>query len=864
MRIADAFSTARWRVCWVTTYTFEPAFFEAFLVRRLGDPPLNVLVLADAHRLADTWSLIGAHDVWRVPGVNRRYLVRGFANSAGAFHAKTILLANEKRGVLLVGSGNVGLGGLESGHEVYAQFSSGDGLAEFAAWRDWMADLVARLDDPLVRSRWGDLRARLPWLVGADRGASTFVTNAVTPLATQFLDGVDAPVDELHLTAPFFDHDLRALTTLIDATRPRQLEVYLGHNASVDGAQLVTALAASGAQVRTHAYTTDRAAPYVHAKVIAAITGTQARVLAGSANLSGPALLGAASVGGHANVEAGVLRDVEASVATSLIRGEPRLALAELPLDAVATLSLMEMSDLSGLPIRLDAATRESDGMIVVASVPPPRDGDRLTDGRSVADIQGGRSAPLAHDDATQFVWLLNAADEVVSNRVPVDELAALARALTAQDATDSDRPRELDPIDRDHPVARILIELHQGAVFDVADTPAQTRVDAGRGGEAGGEAGEGDAFWDRYFEEELGRDPRARRYGPNGLGMPDSEYPDEFGALLLQMLQRAPAPNELRLLDGTSVTREQAEVEGHRWTMTQRLRVRAFNVLMRWSSAVNDPRVRWFGAYAPVRHYLALLGALARIWPQARMPDDKDRWLTADQLARLAANLFSAFVRPENGLGYLASLHDDERAAAVELLRAQGAPATAAALAYCVLRGAKADVFFAWQSFLVPALQWGAIDADGCADLASACIGVSVTDEQVRARLEHAANYIDDDHWCAQAVTSWGFASVALKPSGNPNVPLDLVVSDEGNWLRDPRYVGLVRAALAYVKGSGIRLRVGADLLVLVLGTTLIGKVRGVTVESDELLSLALLDDLEARAVGFGATFDESLAAVS
>lgn len=865
MKIADAFSAARWRVCWVTTYTFEPAFFEAFLLRRLGDPPLNVVVLADAQRLADTWSSIGVHDVWRVPGVNRRYLVRGFARAAGAFHAKTILLANEKRGLLLVGSGNVGLGGLESGHEVYAQFNSNDGLEEFAAWREWIADLVTRFDDPLVRSRWGDLRARLPWLVGADPGAGSFVTNSFSPLADQFLTGIEPPVDELHLTAPFFDHDLRALTRLIDATRPRKLEIYLGDSASVDGARLVAALAASGADVRAHGYATDRAAPYVHAKMIAAVTGTRARLLAGSANLSGPALLGAVSTGGHVNVEAGVLRDVEASVAISLIRGEPRLSLVELPLDRLADLSLFETSDLAGLPVRLHAATRDPDGTITLASVPPPPDGARLTDGRSFAEVRGGRSAELLHEDAAQFVWLVNGADEVISNRVPVDELTALSRALTAQDSTDSDRPRELDPIDRDHPVARILMELHQGAVFDVADTPAQGRVDAGRGGESGDEAGEGDAFWDRYFEEELGRDPRARRYGANGLRMPDSEFPDEFGSLLLQMLHRAPAPNELRLLDGSSVTREEAEVEGHRWTMTQRLRVRAFNVLWRWSSAVNDPRVRWFGAYAPVRHYLGLLGALARMWPQAQMPDDKDRWLTSDQLARLAANLFAAFIRPENGLGYLASLHEDERATAVELLRAQGAPAAAAALAYSVLRGAKAEVFFAWQPFLVPALKWGVIEvADGCAELAAACLGLSVTDEQIGARLEHVANYIDDEHWCAQAVATWGFGSVALRPSGNPNVPLDLVVSDEGQWLRDPRFVGLARAALAYAKSSGLRLRVGADLLVLVPGTTLIGPVRGVTIESNEVLSLAVLDDLEARGVGFGAAFDDPLAAVS
>jgi hypothetical protein len=121
----------------------------------------------------------------------------------------------------------------------------------------------------------------------------------------------------------------------------------------------------------------------------------------------------------------------------------------------------------------------------------------------------------------------------------------------------------------------------------------------------------------------------------------------------------------------------------------------------------------------------------------------------------------------------------------AVELLRSQGAPATAAALAYCVLRNAKAEVFFAWQPFLVPALKWGVIEvADGCAELASACLGLTVSDEQIGARLEHVANYIDDEHWCVQAVATWGFGSVALRPSGNPNVPLDLIVSEEGHWL--------------------------------------------------------------------------------
>lgn len=117
MRIADGI-TARSSICWATTYTFEPAFFEAFLLKRLGDPPLNVVVVADFAKLSELWERLEPQDS-RLRAANRRYLIRGATIPGGAaFHPKTLLVASKDHGVLFVGSGNLGLAGVEQGREI--------------------------------------------------------------------------------------------------------------------------------------------------------------------------------------------------------------------------------------------------------------------------------------------------------------------------------------------------------------------------------------------------------------------------------------------------------------------------------------------------------------------------------------------------------------------------------------------------------------------------------------------------------------------------------------------------------------------------------------------------------------------------
>jgi hypothetical protein len=858
MKVADVFSAARWRACWATTFTFEPAFFEAFLVRRLGDPPFNVVVLGDAGGLAETWGAIGPHDAWRVPGLNNRYLTRGIDVPGGAFHAKTMLLGNDKRGTLLVGSGNVGLSGLEHGNEVYTRLDLDAEPTAFAAWRDWTGDIVARLDDPIVRSRWADLLLRLPWLGPIEPGPTPFVTNRVTPLLDQLMSGLATPVDELHLTAPFFDHGLLAIGRLIERAQPRQLTVYLGRDASVDGAGLASLLRASTGESRVLAYAAadGRGPTYVHAKVIAVVSGGYARLLAGSANLSRPALM-ALPWTGSGNVEAGVIRDLPAADARALIAGGNQLILTDLGDDQVRSFVLATMAPGVSYPVRLISATRGADGLIRIVTdgaIPEPL---FLTDGRaSVALVNFAASAPLGPTDGSQLVWLVTANEEPQSNRVPVDDQLALESILNVQQTTGDERPRELDPLDIRHPLGRILFDLHLRAVFDIDDTPASRRLDATKTAEAVDP--DADAFWGRFFQEELGRDPRTTRYrGLGGGQVGDDLFLDEFGALLLQMLARAPALGQLRLLDGTIVSREDAERDGVPWTEARRIRARAFNVLARWATAVADPRVRWFGDFAAVSHYEALLGALAQIWPQARAERDEDRWLTADQLMRLFAVLHGAFVRTERSVGFVAGASDDERGEIIERLSAHGAPPIAAALAYDAMRTAKPATYFEWQPFLVPALAWGVIEADDrTVEFLQEGLGLRATLDDVERVLHRAADYIDDDRWCSQVADSLGFDRLALRKSGNPHFPSEFVLPDTVNLRRDPRVPTFVRLALGYAR-TPFRTRAGRDIVAVALGRTVAGRLDGAEADSLEVLTPDILDHLEREGLGLGALFE-------
>src|SRR5258708_31475606 len=98
------FFAPRWTCFWATAYQFEPPLFEQFLFRRLGDPPLNVTLLLDADKLAETWAAMAGGELWRLQRDGGGYNVRGGKPGSGRLHAQTHLFRNAPRRPLLGGS----------------------------------------------------------------------------------------------------------------------------------------------------------------------------------------------------------------------------------------------------------------------------------------------------------------------------------------------------------------------------------------------------------------------------------------------------------------------------------------------------------------------------------------------------------------------------------------------------------------------------------------------------------------------------------------------------------------------------------------------------------------------------------------
>lgn len=864
--IAELFTGAA-TALWATTYTIDLGLLNEFLLPRLGDPPLNVAVLADQRRLTASLERIPAERADTLAAVNRRWLLRG-VQTGGAFHPKSYLAVTGSGATLLVGSGNLSAGGLDEGRELFTVFRAGTsvGNTAIAAWRSWMRHLVAEVSDTALAARFQDLERRIPPPPSvAPAVSSPLLHNLNTPIAGQVaavIAEADVRVDELWLTAPFYDPDAAAVAALIDTFQPRQVHLFVTTTTSVNGDQLAGWLSASGARVRVDAYQPDQ---FVHGKLIGITAGSRAWLLSGSANLSRAALMLTPSTNG--NVELAVL----APMATDEMKAAfipPSTTVTERGLDSLVSLDFRADPSAELPAVRLLRATALTDGRIEIISEPPPGEGWLLDDLSNVQPLVGGvgqvvTAGPLAG----RLVQILDADRRVLSNRVVTDDPAALAAALADRPSAPRDnRPAELSAGDLNTPLGEALTWLHRNLVMDVSE---RATASSGGGGIAPGESEDqgDDKLWERLEREQLARDPRAgiytrimTRHGDGAM-----EPIIEFLEALRARVPGEPAAQPRSLLARLIVkppadTPDGDEKPIHRWAASTRIRVRARNVLRRWAAAQTDPRLLWVDPLAPAGNFAMITAVLAHLrLDQARDPSRVE--LTEDDLDDLWIRWLQPFAGTGQGDGWLEQLDEPARASARSRLP-EWLPEAAAALCWLIVRPGSRyrERVVPFQPVLAAALAHGLLEpTELTARYLSAITGSPLSRASIDSDLLAAATFIDDALWCERQASELGLDGLKLEaPPGARNIQVRLDVSGIADPLLDQRVPRLVAAARRYRDRNGVAVFAADEgwRLVCVAGET-IAFLAGRGADTVDSAHLVTRRDLERIAAAGGVLAD-------
>lgn len=284
-----------WDSVLVCTYGADLAFYERDLWRQL-DRAKNRIVFADARQVAR--QLADAEGRTQLRQINRTYVLAPMHIDRAA-HAKLILLLQEDRGLLAVGSGNLGMGGYASQGECFTTYrwseEDAQHLGAFIAAKDFIDEILDQgLVDKVVRPRVQQAWQDAPWIYGVAANASAPVRhNFGASLLDQLIEAIDGRmVDELVVHAPFYDHRCIALSELIERGSPQHLQVLLQEKiTSVDPKRLAAVLGSAECTVDVRTVQAHENGTFLHAKFVIARCGDVAVCLQGSPNLSTPALL---------------------------------------------------------------------------------------------------------------------------------------------------------------------------------------------------------------------------------------------------------------------------------------------------------------------------------------------------------------------------------------------------------------------------------------------------------------------------------------------------------------------------------------------------------------------------------------------
>lgn len=285
-----------WDHCLIMSYGVDIPFFEHALWGQFATTCRNKIILADGQEILAEYESYADSGLVRM--LNQQYVADGIFSRHSA-HAKVILLTSPQEGRLLVGSGNLRLGGYASGGELFTRYeykaNAPEMLSAFVGIREVLEAIVDRhyIGAPAER-RIRNLLELTPWLFGATQDEQRPVRhNLDIGFIEQLLELVDKrPVQELWVLSPFYDPEAIALRRLLERLQPQQctLLVQPGQT-SVDPTVLSDLVKHYKGRCQVRPFSLKSDAAYVHAKMYLIKMSQQAICLQGSPNLSQVAML---------------------------------------------------------------------------------------------------------------------------------------------------------------------------------------------------------------------------------------------------------------------------------------------------------------------------------------------------------------------------------------------------------------------------------------------------------------------------------------------------------------------------------------------------------------------------------------------
>lgn len=302
------------------TFAADTGFFESRVLGVSKASGARVTVLADA-------------SVWQA---NPRALAQagrayhmGLIDVRGAFHPKLVVLAGGQRATVAVGSGNLTLGGWQYNSELWSIMTSSgsqcpSSFDDLAMFLMGLAKLTSdRLShDALQRS--AAVLKRLHDSAHRVVKGPRVVSSLEKPIIDQLPNG---PVDEMLVSAPFFDPRLRALEALMSRLRPGRVAISIQPHATVIESEALLRLTKQSpvpVEIFHDAETPATGDRYRHGKLVEWAVGGEHFALTGSPNISRSALTLTAKSG---NVEIGLVT----KVGDSLFPRGVRVAAQDIP-----------------------------------------------------------------------------------------------------------------------------------------------------------------------------------------------------------------------------------------------------------------------------------------------------------------------------------------------------------------------------------------------------------------------------------------------------------------------------------------------------------------------------------------------------